>query len=377
MERVLMVGPIPPPFGGIASIMDDLVHSSLQEDYDIKIFERIPSESFPPYARGLIRANIFRFKRFWRFFKELRRGNYRLVHIHSSDTAEFLGTTIFMILARVARVRVLLHIQGGDWDEFYTYNSLFRKLYTRVGLYVPEAIVVLWSMWVDKIKEMYPAANVRVIRNLLHDQEPPDASEVERLRGDLGLSKEDFVVVSVGAVGWRKGTFEILKAIPQIVSEEDSIRFVLVGGEGKPGEMAQLKQIIESEKLERWVHLTGEVERDTVPLYLALADLFILPSFIEAMPVSIIEAMRSGLPVISTRVQGIPDTVTDRVTGILIDPGNPQQIAENVLLLKGDDELRMKMAEEGKRLFCERFEFSRGIEELRGLYKEMISSSAK
>lgn len=375
MERVLMVGPVPPPFGGIASIIDDLVHSTLQDDYEIEIFERIPREKFPSYARGPIKASVFSLKRFMRFFKELRRGKFNLAHIHSSDTAEFLGTTVFMLLARVAGCKVLLHIQGGDWNEFYTYNSLFRKLYTRLGLYVPDAIVVVHAEWIDKIKQMHPDANVRVIRNLLHDQDSPDPAEVKKLRTSLGLSKDDFVVVTVGAVGWRKGTFEILKAIPQVDSEEDSIRFVLVGGESKAGDMAQLKRVIEIEKLEKWVQLTGEVERDKVPLYLALGDLFLLPSFIEGMPVSIIEAMRSGLPAISTRVQGIPDVVVNGVTGMLIDSGSPEQMAANILLLKRDQQLRGKMAEEAKRVFRERFEFSKGVDEFRDLYKEMTGST--
>ena len=377
MERVLMVGPVPPPFGGIASIMHDLVHSNLQDDYEIKVFERIPKERFPPKAQGRVRAIVFRIGRFLRFFSELRKGKYSLVHIHSSDTAEFLGTTVFMLLARVARSRVLLHIQGGDWNEFYTYHSLLRRLCTRVGLYVPHGTVVVHAEWIDRIKEMYPAANVRIIRNLLHDQASCDAGEVEKLRGNLGLSKDNFVIVSVGAVGWRKGSFEILKAVPQIVSEEDSVRFILVGGESKPGDMGRLKQIIDSEKLEQWVRLTGEVERDKIPLYLALGHVFLLPSFIEGMPVSIIEAMRSGLPIISTRVQGIPDIISNRVSGILIDPGNPPQIAESVLLLKRDEQLRRKMAEGARRTFHEQFEFSRGIEEFRALYEEIINSRAK
>jgi len=374
VERVLMVGPVPPPFGGIASIMDDLVHSRLQDDYEIEVFERIPREKFPPYARGRTRASLFRLKRFLRFFKQLCSGKYSLAHIHSSDTSEFLGTTVFMLLARVAGAKVVLHIQGGDWKEFYEYHSLLRKLWTRVGLYVPDGIVVVHTEWVDRIKEMYPKANVRVIRNLLHDQKPPDPGKVEELRGNLGLSNDNFVVVSVGAVGWRKGTFEILRAIPQVVSEDDTVRFVLVGGESKPGDVGKLKQVIENEKLGTWVQLAGEVERDKISLYLALGDVFLLPSFIEGMPVSIIEAMRSGLPVISTRVQGIPDVVVDGVTGILIEPGNPSQIAGNVLLLKQNERLRKKMAEAAKRVFYDRFEFSKGIEELRVLYRGIIST---
>jgi glycosyltransferase involved in cell wall biosynthesis len=224
---------------------------------------------------------------------------------------------------------------------------------------------------VDEIKKMYPRANVRVLKNLLHDQEPPEPAKVEKVRQDLGLTGEDFVVVSVGSVGWRKGTFEILKAVPQIVAEEDSVRFVIVGGEEKFGEMAQAAEIVAKENLGKWVRLTGEVERDKVPLYLAISDAYLLPSFIEGMPVAIIEAMRSRLPVISTRVQGIPDMMVHCESGILIDPGRPDQIAASVVLLKRDQALCQKIASGGREAFEEVFEFSRGIEQIRQIYREV------
>jgi len=291
--------------------------------------------------------------------------------MQSADTKEFLGSAIFMALARLAGLKAILHIQGCDWDRFYPKTSLFRKLYTRVGLWVPNRIIVLYGVWVDEIKKMYPAANVRIVKNLLHDQPPPEPAAVERVRKNLELTLDDFVVISVGSVGWRKGTFEILKAVPKVVAEEDSVRFVLVGGESLPGEMDKLQEIIEKENLGKWVRLTGEVPRDKVPLYLALGQVYVLPSFIEGMPVAIIEAMRSGLPVISTRVQGIPDMMVDRESGILIDPGRPDQIAENVLLLKRDEAFRQKIAAGGRKTFEEVFEFSRGIEQIRQIYREL------
>lgn len=371
MERVIMVGPVPPPYGGVASVMDDLVHSDLQGDYGIGVFPRIPKEKFPPEAHSFWGRNVFRLKRFLNFFHTARRGPYRILHMQSADTSEFLGSTIFMTLARLAGLKVILHIQGCDWERFYPKASLFRKLYTRLGLWVPNRIIVLYGVWVDAIRKMYPTANVRIVKNLLHDQHSPEPAEVDKIRQNLHLTKDDFVVVSVGSVGWRKGTFEILKAVPEIVAQEDSVRFVLVGGEAKPGEMAQLTEIVERENLGRWVRLTGEVARDNVPLYLALGDVYILPSFIEGMPVAIIEAMRSRLPVISTRVQGIPDMMVDRESGILIDPGRPDQIAENVLLLKRDEAFRNKIATGCRKAFEEVFEFSKGIEQIRQVYKEL------
>ena len=81
------------------------------------------------------------------------------------------------------------------------------------------------------------------------------AAEIEEARQSLGLTKENFVVLTVGSVGKNKGSFEILKAVPKAISKDDSIRFVLLGGEEKPGNMAQLTGIVKEEKLGPWVQL--------------------------------------------------------------------------------------------------------------------------
>ena len=368
MQHVLVVGPVPPPYGGIASVIEDIANSELSQDYVFEIFDR--SGVFPPWAEGLIGKNLFRAKRFLRFFKKVQSGRYHFVHIHSSDPV-FLGTTIFMLLSRLAGVKILLHVHGTDWTSFYSEAPLFKKFYTRIGLELPTKIVVLYQLWIDKIKELRPDADIRILKNFVHDRNPPDTEEIETARQSLGLAKENFVVLTVGSVGKNKGSFEILKAVPKVISQDNSIRFVLLGGEEKPGNMAQLTSIVKEEKLGAWVQLTGELEREKIPAFLGLADIFLLPSFWEGMPVTIIEAMRSGLPIISTPVAGIPDMIENGVSGLLINPGAPDEIAEAVLLLKRDKVLRKRLAEGGKLTFEQKFEFSRGIKEIRDVYAGM------
>ncbi len=363
-----MVGPVPPPYGGIASLMDDIIHSELSTEYSFEVFER--SAGFPADAQGFWRRNIFRLRRFANFFRKVISGRFSFVHIHSADPA-FLGTTILMLLARAAGVKILLHMQGTDWDSFYPDAPWYRRLYTRFGLYLPHTILVLYSLWCDNIKNLGTPARVLILRNLIHSVAPPLHDEVEFTRKSLHLMPDDFVVVTVGTVGWRKGSFEILKAVPQVVSKEPSVRFVMVGGEEKPGEWDELTQIVSRDHLEPWVRMTGEVVREKIPLYLALADVFLLPSFIEGMPVAIIEAMRSGLPVIATRVNAIPDMMEHEISGILINPGNSDEIAGAVLELKTNPMLRDKIALGARSSFNEKFEFSRGLENLRTFYRDL------
>ncbi len=366
MKRILIVGPVPPPYGGIASVIDDIIHSQLTVDYSFRVFPRIAG--FPQRSRGWLGRNIFRFRRFIRFFREVYAGSYDLVHIHSADSS-FPGTLIFVILARLARVRVILHMHGTDWDDFYESASPLAKLSIKWGLLLPHRLAVLYPLWAERIRQVISEADVHVIANLSHRQDPPDSSIIRAVRERLGSAKDQFVVLTVGSVGWRKGSFEILKAVPRIACEDDAVRFVLVGGEETAGAMARLRAIVDELGLDKWVTLAGETERENVPAFMGLADVFLLPSFFEGMPISIIEAMQWGVPVIATRVAAIPDMIEDGVSGLLINPGMPEEIAAAVLCLRRDDTLRRQLGLGGKKVFCERYEFSKGIERIRRLYE--------
>jgi len=365
LKKILMVGPVPPPTGGIASVMEDIIHSELDSEYSFELF---PRPDFEQSITRTIPRNIARTKQLVSFFFKLWRGNYYLVHIHSPDGA-FRSTILFILLARLARTNMLVHMHGTGWDEFYTKRSSFTKFYTRIGLRIAPRIIVLYSLWAENITKLCRTAEVLVIRNLIHDQAPPDPSKVQELKKQLGLTEEHFVVLTIGYVGWRKGSFVILNAVQQAISQDESIRFVLVGSEEFPGEMVQLVEQMNENNLVPWVTFTGEVERNKTALFYSLADVYLLPSFIEGMPISIIEALRSGLPVISTRIAGIPDMIENDISGFLLNPGAPNEIAEAVLLLRRDPELCKRLAAGARRAFEEKFEFSRGIGEISAAYK--------
>jgi len=366
VKRILMVGPVPPPYGGVASVMDSIIHSDLAHEYSFDVFNK--SDLFAPEISGRLERNLLRVKRWLLLFWKLVTGNYAFVHLHGSVRA-FRGVTFWMCIARLARAKILLHLHGTNWGRFYADTTRFNKFIVRFGLSLPFHIIVLYTEWVEQIKNLVPSANVRVINNLLRFAPPPETSSIERTRSDLKLFEKDFIVVSVGTVGWRKGTFEILKAVPLVVSQDDSVRFLFVGGEEYPGQMAELTDQVNQEKLGKWVRLPGEMPQEVVPVVLAMSQVFLLPSYSEGMPVAIIEAMRSNTAIISTRVGAIPDMIENGVSGLLIKPGSPEEIAEAVMLLKKDEHLRMRLAAGARQAFDNNFEVSKGIGELAEVYK--------
>lgn len=128
-------------------------------------------------------------------------------------------------------------------------------------------------------------------------------------------SYKQYKIVCVGSVSERKGQRFIVEAIKQCSAEEcANVQFLIIGdGEIKN----ELEEICHREKLQHFIRFYG-IQRDVVP-FLREANIFILPSVDEGMPISILEAMRQGLPIVSTNVGGIPFQVINGKTGLLID----------------------------------------------------------
>jgi glycosyltransferase involved in cell wall biosynthesis len=112
-------------------------------------------------------------------------------------------------------------------------------------------------------------------------------------------------------------------------------------------------------------------QEDVGPFFAAF-DVFVLPSANEGTPVTAIEALASGCPVVATRVGGVPDVVQDGEDGILIDPGSPEQLANALVLLAGDPELRARMGAAGRTRTMPRYAVSRLIDDVDALYRELL-----
>jgi glycosyltransferase involved in cell wall biosynthesis len=368
-KRILIVGPVPPPFGGIATVIYSIINSELSKEYVFDIFNR--SESIYDSQTSSLQRKLLKAKRVLTLFRQLWLGKYEFIHIHGS-TSGFLGDTLVMVVAFLASSRVLLHLHGTDWEKFYGSVSMFRRIYVRIGLAIPKRIVVLYDLWARNIRKIDPRINVRVIRNFIPDCPKPEKASLDSLREKLGVAENEFVISSIGRVGWRKGSFDIVQAVRQLLVENSNFKVLLVGGEELPGEMRELEKAVLDNNLGGWVKLTGEVNIDDVPTLLEMSDIFVLPSYREGMPMSIIEAMRAGKPIISTTVGAIPDMIESDVSGILVTPGHPEEIASAVTTLRNDPILREKISKGARNAFEQEFETSKVVLDINNIYKEMI-----
>jgi glycosyltransferase involved in cell wall biosynthesis len=165
----------------------------------------------------------------------------------------------------------------------------------------------------------------------------------------FGLPKDKFLVFCLGQFIDRKGRWTFLEAAKRMLEDSSDIAFVWISNSVlTPEESAK----IESFRLGKSFFLikSEAVGNDHLELmkFLRLADVFTLPSFVEGLPISLLEAMALGIPSISTNVYAIPEAVKDGETGILIEAGDAEALAGAIKTLKNEEALRKKLADNGR-----------------------------
>jgi len=141
---------------------------------------------------------------------------------------------------------------------------------------------------------------------------------------------------------------------------------------GDGPDRGRLEQLAHDVGIARHCYFVGYQE--DVAGYYRLFDAFVLPSVTEGTPVSAIEALASGTPVVANRVGGVPDVVRDGVDGFLVEPGDVQGAAERIAALAGDADLRVRMGDAGRARVVERYAVSRLVDDVDRLYRALLAA---
>lgn len=193
---------------------------------------------------------------------------------------------------------------------------------------------------------------------------PPAARE--RLRTALGLRPDDHLVLTVGRMTEQKGYGDLLEAIPAVIRHVPQARF-LWAGDGPLREA--LRARIRAQRLAAHVHLLGR--RDDVPGLIAAADLFVLPSRFEGLPLAALEAMAAGVPVIGTRVCGLSEVIGDGVTGRLVTARDSVALAAAIQATLEQPGIAAAWGRTGRLRVEREFSAARMARETAALYEEL------
>lgn len=297
-----------------------------------------------------------------RFMVLLARGRVGLLHAHAATGLSFWRKAVFAALARAAGAPVVWHVHGAEMRRFYAERGARGRARIRHQLEAAARVVVLSRSWRDFVLDIAPRAQVEIIVN--HVQLP--------LVQDCRHPHGGLTVLFLGMLGQRKGIYDLLPAFKRVAQRIDGVR-LLVGGNG---EVEQTAQAVHALGLGDTVEVLGWVAGEAKQALLAQADVFVLPSYNEGLPVSVLEAMSYGVPVISTRVGGIPELVRDGVDGFLIDAGDRAALEDRLLRLAGDAALRRALGDAARARIEAEYSEAAVLPVLEAMYAQVLGARA-
>ena len=280
-------------------------------------------------------------------------GRLDLVHVNVSSNGSTFRKLVIAAAARVLGVPYVVHLHGAGYRDFWSdkrpvLSRLIRWMFEGAG-----RAIVLGRIWRDFVASRAPAAADRIVI-------VPNATEMPRL---LHVGGGDTVhILFLGQIGARKGVPQLGEALKRMLPLP-GWRATIAGD----GEVETARRVATEMGLDARVDLPGWVGPDDVARLISTADILVLPSFAENLPVSVIEGMASGLAVVTTPVGAVEDIVTNEVSGLLVTPGDVDGLTGALTRVVSDPELRARLGAAAQAVHRERLElgaFARAISDV-------------
>ena len=179
----------------------------------------------------------------------------------------------------------------------------------------------------------------------------PGIDRRARARQALGVGTQDLVLATLGRQEFQKGQWNLLEALPKVLTGHPAAILLLAGREGNAS--SRLRRTARAAGVEGSVRFLGH--RDDAPEVLAAADVFVFPSLYEGLGGALIEAMALGLPIVASDLPAIREVVESGKNALLVEPGSPSDLADAIIALADDPERRRRMGARSRAIFEDRF----------------------
>ncbi len=352
--------------GGIAAVTSGYYGSVLEDEFDIRYVESYCDGS---KMKKLLKA-MAGYSEYHRVLREFKPD---IVHIHSSFGASFYRLQPFLNLAVKKGIPVIDHCHGADFEEFYENAPSAKKEEIAKVFNRFTKVIVLSEEWKDRFLKFLPAENIAVIANYA------PVRGAESVTSSLERRYENRQVVFLGELGKRKGGYDFGRIVKAFRDKAGEVRFVFCGdgrAEDKAAILDEIKRYNPDVKIDEAEHsdisFTGWVRGEKKEKILDESSVFILPSYQEGLPMSILEAMGFGLPVISTNVGGIPKLGGEDSGCFLCEPGDVDSMADAYAGIMSDIDTYKTLSLKNLNKAKTGYSFDTHISHLTDLYRDVL-----
>ncbi len=276
-----------------------------------------------------------------------------IIHIHFSERGSTLRKSILVFIATFFHQSIILHAHGATYREFYAGLPQFVKNIL-ISLFSKCRIIVLSKSWQEYYSHEFALERSRV--SVLYN--PVDLPSNTPYRE----GRQHLKFIFLGRIGKRggaldiaqslmsfpkqdKGAFDLINAFAVLsAADRQNVELVMAGN----GDLVAANQLIADLDLTDKITILDWLDTEQRDKLLATADAFVLPSYNEGLPMSMLESMAWGLPVIVTPVGGIPEVIIDHQNGLLVEPGSQDQLVKAMESLIRDESLRLSLGAAGR-----------------------------
>lgn len=322
--KVLMIGEGLSKQGGIVSVQKLILEempSSIQYRHIATLVDGSKLKKSTAFLKAVLELG-------WTLLSQ----DIDLIHTHVSERGSAFRQAITTLVALLFRKPVVMHTHGSEFHLFY--EKLPKALQIAMSfVYSRCAHFIVLSKYWEKFYVESLGLSIEKVTVLPNAVRVPEEIPQRSCSGGVFL-------VFLGRIGQRKGAFDLVTAFANLPAECRSKAKLTMAGDG---EGASLRALVESLDLTNSISVVDWISAKQRDSLLEQSDVFILPSYNEGLPMALLEAMSWGLSVITTPVGGIPELVQSEKNGLLVQPGNIEQITAATKSLIENKELRLTL----------------------------------
>ena len=343
--KVLMIGPDRSVHGGISGVVNNYYDAGLDRMIDLCYIGTMVEGS--KWIKLLQAA-----KAYVCFLTKISK--YDIVHVNMASDSSYYRKSVFIRTAKTCRKKVVIHQHGGNFPEFYAKELSDRgRQRVKKVLSMGDAFLVLGATWREFFGTIIGREKITVLPNAI--------SIPERKEKQYGTHK----ILFLGRLCKEKGIGELLEVMPKLQAQYPDVRLYLAG----IWEDWELKS--RAEQLKDCVTDLGWIGGAEKQRYLGDCDIFVLPSYFEGQPVSVLEAMAYACGIVTTRTGCIPDMITEGDTGLYALSKDTKTLEESLSKLLAAPELCRILGNNARSKVEAEFSIDNNIKRLLAVYESV------
>jgi len=370
--KILLIGSFPPPYHGSNICFYNLLSSKIKEEFEVYHLDTSDHRNLDNLNK-LDFINVYiALKNIIELIWMLLKIKPSLVYIPpASNFLAYLRDGLFILCAAYfSKAKIIIHLHGGNHfrEEFYNKSNFLIRFFVKWTLKKVDTAIVLG----DCLKIVFDGLveNIVIVPNGTNFglNFPPKKTQKQH--------PEKIIIGYLGNLYKNKGVLDVLEAAKLVLKTHQNVKFQFAGSWWKkePETKEKAYQFIERHNLRDNIEYCGVVIDNSKEKFLMETDIFVFPSWNEGFPLVIIEAMSAGCPIVTTRnVGSIQEVVIDGVTGLLVERKKPKQIADAIIELIDNPQLRQKMGIASRERFKKNYTIEHNINRMIGVFENTLS----